>query len=117
MSRGFPFAVSQALTSAALCLLACSLPCCLLQPDPPAFLTGMSGSIATHVWQVAAKENQLEKVQDELQQVGVGVSVCAGAASRGVPGLGASVWGTWVPECDAGRAADGLVGLGQPLIG
>jgi hypothetical protein len=29
----------------------------------------MSGSIATQVWQVAAKENQLEKVQDELHQV------------------------------------------------
>jgi nitrate reductase NapAB chaperone NapD len=33
------------------------------------FLSSMSGSIATQVWQVAAKENQLEKVQDELQQV------------------------------------------------
>jgi F-type H+-transporting ATPase subunit O len=40
-----------------------------LQPDPPVFLTSMSGSIATKAWQVAAKENQLEKVQDELHQV------------------------------------------------
>jgi ATP synthase F1 delta subunit len=38
-------------------------------PDPPVFLSSMSGSIATQVWQVAAKENQLEKVQDELQQI------------------------------------------------
>jgi hypothetical protein len=29
----------------------------------------VSGAIATQVWQVAAKENQLEKVQDELHQV------------------------------------------------
>lgn len=85
--QGVSFGVTPTLTSAAHCLLARSVPCCLLQPDPPAFLTGMSGSIATQVWQVAAKENQLEKVQDELQQVGVVVSVCAGAASRGVPGL------------------------------
>jgi hypothetical protein len=39
------------------------------QPDPPVALTGTSGSIATLAWQVAAKENQLEKVQDELHQV------------------------------------------------
>jgi ATP synthase F1 delta subunit len=38
-------------------------------PDPPVFLTSMSGSIATKAWQVAAKENQLEKVQDELHQI------------------------------------------------
>lgn len=38
-------------------------------PDPPIALTGTSGSIATLAWQVAAKENQLEKVQDELQQM------------------------------------------------
>lgn len=43
----------------------------MLQPDPPIFLSSMSGSIATQVWQVAAKENQLDKVQDELQQVRV----------------------------------------------
>lgn len=38
-------------------------------PDPPLSLSSMSGSIATQVWQVAAKENQLDKVQDELQQI------------------------------------------------
>jgi hypothetical protein len=41
----------------------------LLQPDPPVSLSGTSASIASLTWQVAAKENQLEKVQDELQQV------------------------------------------------
>jgi hypothetical protein len=45
--------------------------CSVLQPDPPLSLSSMSGSIATQVWQVAAKENQLDKVQDELQQVSV----------------------------------------------
>jgi hypothetical protein len=39
------------------------------QPDPPVTVTGTSGSIATLAWQVAAKEGQLEKVQDELHQV------------------------------------------------
>lgn len=38
-------------------------------PDPPISLSSVSGSIATQVWQVAAKENQLEKVQDELHQI------------------------------------------------
>jgi len=38
-------------------------------PDPPTQLTGTSAQIATLVWQVAAKENQLDKVQDELAQV------------------------------------------------
>lgn len=57
-----------------LCLLLCPAVMLVavlvfLQPDPPVFLTSMSGSIATKAWQVAAKENQLEKVQDELHQV------------------------------------------------
>eukprot|EP00877_Chromochloris_zofingiensis_P013645 jgi/Chrzof1/8534/Cz03g14200.t1_OSCP len=38
-------------------------------PDPPISVTGIPGSIATLTWQVAAKENQLEKVQDELNQI------------------------------------------------
>ncbi|KAF8072376.1 ATP5PO [Scenedesmus sp. PABB004] len=38
-------------------------------PDPPTSLSGTSASIATLTWQVAAKENQLEKVQDELHQM------------------------------------------------
>jgi hypothetical protein len=41
----------------------------LLQPDPPVSLSGTSASIASLTWQVAAKENQLDKVQDELHQV------------------------------------------------
>ncbi len=39
------------------------------QPEAPLSLSGTSESLATLVWQVAAKEGQLEKVQDELQQV------------------------------------------------
>ena len=42
-----------------------------MQPDAPTQLTGTSAQIATLVWQVAAKENQLDKVQDELAQVGL----------------------------------------------
>lgn len=38
-------------------------------PDAPIFLSGTCDSVATLVWQVAAKEGQLEKVQDELRQV------------------------------------------------
>lgn len=38
-------------------------------PTPPVNLTGTSGQIATLVWQIAAKENVLDKVQDELYQV------------------------------------------------
>jgi F-type H+-transporting ATPase subunit O len=38
-------------------------------PDAPLSLSGIPGSLATLVWQIAAKENQLEKVQDELQQM------------------------------------------------
>lgn len=45
--------------------------CVCQQPDPPISLSSTSGSIATQVWQVAAKENQLEKVQDELHQVSI----------------------------------------------
>lgn len=39
------------------------------QPPPPTKLTGTSASIATYVWQIASKKNELEKVQDELAQV------------------------------------------------
>jgi hypothetical protein len=46
-----------------------SLLCCL-QPEAPLVLSSTSGSIATLVWQIALKENVLEKVQDELAQVG-----------------------------------------------
>ncbi|GBF95983.1 ATP synthase subunit mitochondrial [Raphidocelis subcapitata] len=38
-------------------------------PDAPLSLSGTTESLATLVWQVACKEGQLEKVQDELQQV------------------------------------------------
>eukprot|EP00882_Tetradesmus_deserticola_P001191 GHRQ01001289.1.p2 GENE.GHRQ01001289.1~~GHRQ01001289.1.p2 ORF type:complete len:224 (+),score=134.25 GHRQ01001289.1:71-742(+) len=38
-------------------------------PDPPVSLSGTSASIASLTWQVAAKEKQLDKVQDELQQM------------------------------------------------
>lgn len=41
----------------------------LLQPEPPLKLSGTSASIATLVWQIAAKENVTDKVQDELFQV------------------------------------------------
>lgn len=37
-------------------------------PVPPLQLSGMSASIATLVWQVASKENVLDKVQDEIHQ-------------------------------------------------
>jgi hypothetical protein len=40
------------------------------QPDAPLQLSGTASQIATLVWQVAAKNNQLDKVQDELAQVG-----------------------------------------------
>ena len=39
-------------------------------PDAPLVLSSTSGSIATLTWQIACKENALEKVQDELAQVG-----------------------------------------------
>jgi len=39
-------------------------------PTAPLQLSGTSASIATLVWQVAAKENVLEQVQTELQQFG-----------------------------------------------
>lgn len=38
-------------------------------PDAPLSLSSTSGSIATLVWQIARKENVLEKVQDELAQM------------------------------------------------
>jgi F-type H+-transporting ATPase subunit O len=38
-------------------------------PDPPISLSGTSASIASLTWSVAAKENQLDKVQDELHQM------------------------------------------------
>jgi len=38
-------------------------------PAPPLQLSGVSASIATLTWQVAAKENVLEKVQVELNQL------------------------------------------------
>lgn len=41
-----------------------------VQPEAPLSFSGTSGAIATLVWQLAAKENQLDKVQDELWQVG-----------------------------------------------
>lgn len=37
-------------------------------PTAPLLLSGMSASIATLVWQVACKENVLDKVQDEIHQ-------------------------------------------------
>ncbi|GAX80090.1 hypothetical protein CEUSTIGMA_g7528.t1 [Chlamydomonas eustigma] len=37
-------------------------------PTPPLQLYGMSASIATLVWQIASKENVLDKVQDEIHQ-------------------------------------------------
>nr|6RD4_P Chain P, Mitochondrial ATP synthase subunit OSCP [Polytomella sp. Pringsheim 198.80]6RD6_P Chain P, Mitochondrial ATP synthase subunit OSCP [Polytomella sp. Pringsheim 198.80]6RD9_P Chain P, Mitochondrial ATP synthase subunit OSCP [Polytomella sp. Pringsheim 198.80]6RDA_P Chain P, Mitochondrial ATP synthase subunit OSCP [Polytomella sp. Pringsheim 198.80]6RDB_P Chain P, Mitochondrial ATP synthase subunit OSCP [Polytomella sp. Pringsheim 198.80]6RDC_P Chain P, Mitochondrial ATP synthase subu len=37
-------------------------------PTAPLQLSGTSAQIATLLWQVAAKENQLDKVQDELYQ-------------------------------------------------
>jgi hypothetical protein len=46
-------------------LLLCAPP----QPDAPLSLSGTSESLATLVWQVACKEGQLDKVQDELRQV------------------------------------------------
>jgi F0F1-type ATP synthase delta subunit len=39
------------------------------QPEAPLKLSGTSASIATLVWQIAAKEKVLEKVQDELFQM------------------------------------------------
>lgn len=39
------------------------------QPEAPLSLSGTTESLATLVWQVAAKEGQLDKVQDELRQV------------------------------------------------
>jgi hypothetical protein len=50
----------------------CCLPVAVVsrrQPDPPISLSGTSASIASLTWSVACKENQLEKVQDELHQV------------------------------------------------
>lgn len=41
-----------------------------MQPDAPLSLYGTTGSLATLAWQLALKEGQLEKVQDELHQVG-----------------------------------------------
>ena len=41
-----------------------------LQPTPPLQLSGTSANIATLTWQVAAKENIVDTVQDELAQVG-----------------------------------------------
>lgn len=38
-------------------------------PTPPLKLSGTSASIATLLWQVASKENALDKVQDELHQL------------------------------------------------
>lgn len=38
-------------------------------PPAPLRLEGISGAVASLTWQIAAKENQLEKVQDELAQV------------------------------------------------
>ena len=38
-------------------------------PDAPLVLSSTSGSIATLTWQIACKENALEKVQDELAQM------------------------------------------------
>ena len=40
-----------------------------MQPIAPLQLYGVSESIATLVWQVASKENVLDKVQDEIHQV------------------------------------------------
>lgn len=51
-------------------LMICSLPLrWFVQPVAPLQLSGTSASIATLVWQVACKENVLDKVQDELHQV------------------------------------------------
>ncbi|KAI8462993.1 MAG: mitochondrial ATP synthase subunit 5 [Monoraphidium minutum] len=38
-------------------------------PDAPVSLSGTCESLATLTWQLASKEGQLEKVQDELRQV------------------------------------------------
>lgn len=40
-----------------------------MQPTAPLQLSGTSANIATLTWQVAAKENVIEKIQDELSQV------------------------------------------------
>eukprot|EP00955_Chlamydomonas_euryale_P029094 306662-Chlamydomonas_euryale.AAC.4 len=46
--------------------------CTVSQPVAPLQLSGTSASIATLVWQVASKENVLDKVQDEIHQVRMG---------------------------------------------
>ncbi|KAF5833027.1 hypothetical protein DUNSADRAFT_10773 [Dunaliella salina] len=38
-------------------------------PQAPLQLSGTSASVATLTWQIAAKENMMDKVQDELQQL------------------------------------------------
>uniref|UniRef100_A0A7S0R719 ATP synthase subunit O, mitochondrial n=1 Tax=Chlamydomonas leiostraca TaxID=1034604 RepID=A0A7S0R719_9CHLO len=43
-------------------------------PTAPLQLSGTSANIATLTWQVAAKENVIDKVQDELQQVATIIS-------------------------------------------
>jgi F-type H+-transporting ATPase subunit O len=71
------------------------------QPDAPLVLSSTSGSIATLVWQIACKENALEKVQDELAQV----------SERGAPRLGAWVVGDAKPGA---RRAPHRAPLGAP---
>lgn len=39
------------------------------QPAAPLQLSGTAASIATLTWQIAVKENMMDKVQEELQQV------------------------------------------------
>jgi F-type H+-transporting ATPase subunit O len=68
-----PFGVSSArsLTAAAAAATstnATQAPTITL-PDAPTALTGTSASIATFVWQIAAKENVLDQVQGEIHQV------------------------------------------------
>jgi F-type H+-transporting ATPase subunit O len=73
--RAAPFATACCLLlllAAAVCLLTNhhqTQPNPKQQPDAPLSLSGTCESLATLVWQVAAKENQLDKVQDELAQV------------------------------------------------
>lgn len=88
----------------------------LPQPDPPVALTGTSGSIATLAWQVAAKENQLDKVQDELQQVSPCYSLqqsCSCCWSQELPSkqrVGPSMCWSWARLWDSVLPACWLVG-------
>lgn len=78
-----------------------------MQPEPPISLSGTSASIASLTWSVAAKENQLDKVQDELHQVRPEVAWSSLARSSS---LTSQRWpGVAVAAAAAATAADSKV--------